>query len=287
MLVVAALRWVDNRPGVDPLTGAVRTDVRTSGPSAADRCALEYALRLAAAGGGRCVAVSVAPEAADAMLRQALAAGADEALRVAVPEGGPDLDDGSATAALLAGALGARYGRVDVVLCGDHSLDRGTGATPAFLADRLGAAQALGLRDLTLDGADRLRAVRRLDGGRQELLSVPLPAVCSVEAGDTRLRTAALPALLASGSATIPWVPGDTAPGPVVRVRRSGPYRPRPRVLDAPGGSDPRDRWIALTGTLTGHRASRVVRPADAGAAADELLAYLGERGYLERPGER
>ena len=40
------MKWVDRRPEVDPLTGAVHTDARTSGPSDADEAALEWALRI-------------------------------------------------------------------------------------------------------------------------------------------------------------------------------------------------------------------------------------------------
>ncbi len=65
----------------------------------------------------------------------------------------------------------------------------GTGALPAFLAHELAAAQALGLVTLTTDG-HRLAAERRLDGGWRERLTVPCPAVCSVEAAGVRLRRA-------------------------------------------------------------------------------------------------
>jgi electron transfer flavoprotein beta subunit len=298
MLVVAALRFCDRHPSHHPLTGAVRADPVAGGPSEADRCALEHALRLASALGGRCLAVTVGPPAADGMLRDALAAGAEEVLRVAAPWPDPLAGDGSATAAALVRALPAAP---DLVVCGDHSDDRGTGSTPAFLAGLLGAAQALGLVQLsTVDG--EVRALRRLDAGRRERLVVPLPAVCSVEPTGVRLRRAALPAVLAAATAPIPvvgrdpvsaadpiaecWEPAQAVavdPAPArIRIGVPGPYRPRPKALAPPDGSDPRQRLLALTGALTERTPPRVVTPAGAAEAAEELLAYLRHHGYVQ-----
>jgi electron transfer flavoprotein beta subunit len=287
MLVVAAQRWADARARVDPLTGEVRTDARAGGASEADQCALEHALRLAAKLGGRCVAVTVGPPAAEEMLRQALAVGADEVLRIGPPAADPALEDGAETARVLAAGLTARYGRVDLVLCGDQSVDRGTGSTPAYLAGRLGAAQALGLlevdvdMDVDVDGTG-LRALRRLDGGRRESLAVPLPAVCSVEPAAVRLRRAALPATLAARRAEIPHVVVDKGSGGAVRVKAVRAYRPRARVLPAPAGDDARLRTLELTGALAERTPPRVVTPSSPAEAAEELLGFLREHGYLE-----
>jgi electron transfer flavoprotein beta subunit len=285
MLVVAAQRWTDPHPRVDAMTGRVDTDARAGGASEADQCALEHALRLAERFGGRCVAVTAGPVAAEEMLRQALAAGADEVLRVDVQPGGdPALEDGAETARVLAAGLTARYGHVDLVLCGDRSIDRGTGGTPAYLAARLGAAQALGLLDVGRDG-DGLRALRRLDGGRRESLAVPLPAVCSVEPAAVRLRRASLPATLAARRAGIPHVAVDATPRGTVAVTAVRTYRPRARVLPAPSGDDARRRTLELTGALVEHTPSRVVTPSSPEHAADELLGFLRTHGYL--PEER
>ncbi|WAL67478.1 mycofactocin-associated electron transfer flavoprotein beta subunit [Amycolatopsis cynarae] len=281
MLVVAALRWSDQRASVDPLTGEVRTDARTSGASAADRAALEHALRLAEAFGGRCLAVTVGPAEAEEMLREALAAGAHEVLRIEGPEPGRTVgEDGHDTARLLAAGLPARP---DIVVCGDRSADRGTGSTPAFLAHELGACQALGLLELSVEDG-RLRALRRLDGGRRERLAVSLPAVCSVEPAGTLLRRASLPAVLAARRAEVPSVPA-VAPADAASGHGSAgvvrPYRPRPRVLPAPAGAEPHQRLLALTGALVERTPPKVLRPETPAEAARELLDYLRERGYL------
>jgi electron transfer flavoprotein beta subunit len=273
MLIVAALRWSDQRAAVDPLTGEVRTDARTSRASAADRAALEHALRIAEAFDGRCLAVTVGPAEAGEMLREALAAGAHEVVRVEGPAA-TVIEDGSGTARLLLDGL---PDRPDVVVCGDHSADRGVGSTPAFLAQRLGACQALGLIELkAADGA--LHAVRRLDGGRRERLTFGLPAVCSVEPADTVLRRAPLPATIAARTAEIPVARAGS-----LRYLRAGaarPYRPRPRALPAPPASEPHQRMLALTGALVERTPPKLLRPETAEEAARELLDYLRQHGY-------
>ncbi|MEU6128079.1 mycofactocin-associated electron transfer flavoprotein beta subunit [Saccharopolyspora sp. NPDC047091] len=285
MLVVVALRRVDERAEVDPLTGRVRAAELPAGTSTADAAALELGLRLAESTGGRCAAVSLAPAGADELLRAALAAGADEVLRVE-PAGAPDpraADSGAGTARALAAAVRDRFGPPDLVLTGDHSPDRGTGATPALLAAEFGCAQALGLvsLDTALAADGRLRAMRRLDRGRRERLAVPLPAVCSVEAAGVRPRTAALPAVLAARSTAIPVVPAGAEPD-LPRITAAHGYRPRARELPAPAGTDPLLRLRELTGAEQRSDPPRVVVTDDPAEAADELLAFLRDKGYLD-----
>src|SRR5215467_11635690 len=81
-VIVAALGWYWRETEVDPLTGTVGADRRDCGPSQSDLAALEHALRLAERWDAEVVAATVGPAEADAMLRDALAAGATQALRV-------------------------------------------------------------------------------------------------------------------------------------------------------------------------------------------------------------
>jgi electron transfer flavoprotein beta subunit len=275
VIVAVAQKWVDHRPEVDPLTGAVRTDPRTSGASAADQAALEWALRAAEAWDGEVLVVSAGPADADAMLREALAAGAARAVRVDLPAGARS-DDVAAGLAPVVAAAG-------LVLCGDWSLDRGSGSVPAFLAARLGAAQALGCTALDIDPnrPGEVRAVRRLDGGRRERLVVRLPGVVSVEGGTIRLRRASLDMVLRARRAAVE----DAAPArlahepPPAPVRRR-PYRPRARALPPPPGLDARERILALTGALTERNPPQLL-VLDPAAAADRILEQLRTWGYL------
>ena len=274
-MIAACLKWVDRRPEIDPLTGGVHTDVRTSGPSDADEAALEWALRIGDAWGLDVVAVTAGPPAADAMLREAIAAGATRAVRV-------DVERDTRSDHVAASLAGALPDGVSVVLCGAWSLDRGSGSVPAFLAARLDAAQALGLVTLSFDGADphRLELERRLDRGRRERLRVTAPAVLSVEGGSASLRRAPLDRVLHSRSVEIEvhisLSPPGSSPAPV----HTAPFRPRARVLPPPPAElDARERILALSGALTDREPPRLVR-LDPGAAADELLAQLHTWGY-------
>ncbi|MGI9598208.1 MAG: mycofactocin-associated electron transfer flavoprotein beta subunit, partial [Acidimicrobiales bacterium] len=201
--VVVCLKWVPISPEIDPLTGVVTTDQRFRGLSPADRTALEWALRIAEVGGGSVTAVSLGTDDAEAGLREALAHGASAAARVAAAQ--PD----QLTSRAVARALAPSCGPASLVLCGDHSLDRGSGSVPAFLAAELGLGQALGCIRLetTADGAvvRPLVAERRLDQGRRERLAITGPAVLSFEGG-LELRRAPLGPAIESADVAIPVV---------------------------------------------------------------------------------
>lgn len=286
-VIVAAMSWSWQETEVDPLTGAVSADRRDRGPGQSELAALEYALRLAQGWDAQVVAATVAPAAADAMLRDALAAGAAEALRVepadwaARPQPADLVGGGQDSAAALAVALHQRYGVPDLVLCGDRSADRGTGSFPAFLAAALGTAQALGVVRLEPEDGSVLRVHRRLDGGRREVLLVRRPAVVSVEAAGIRLRRAGLPATLASGRAAIlvARAPAATV-AQRIRILGAHPYRPRPRELAGPSGTALR-RTLDLTGALSERTPPTVLGPLSPSQAAGELLGYLRRHGYL------
>jgi electron transfer flavoprotein beta subunit len=286
-VIVAAMGWSWRETDVDPLTGEVSADRRDRGPSRSDLAALEHALRLAELWDAQVVAATVGPAEADAMLRDALAAGAAQALRVepaswtAGPRPAGLVGGGHESAVALAAALRQHYGAPDVVLCGDRSADRGTGSFPAFLAAALGAAQALGC--VRLEPADdrALRVHRRLDGGRREVLLARPPAVVSIEAAGVRLRRAGLPATLASANAAVTVARTPTAAAAQrIRILGAHPYRPRPRELAGPSGSALR-RTLELTGALVERTPPTVLGPLSPDQAADELLVYLRRNGYL------
>jgi electron transfer flavoprotein beta subunit len=290
-LVIACLAPADLRPEVDPLTGAVWADQRRADLTPSDAAALEHALLAGEAWGGRVVAVAAGPRHVEAVLRQAMAAGA-AGLRVPwgtnAPEPGPlegtDLaGDPDSLAAVLAAAI-CVLGTPALVMCGDRSALHGTGAVPALLAGHLGASQALGLVSLRVDGA-ALVAERRLDGGWRERLLVRTPAVCSVEAAGVRLRRASLADALAAQTTAVPVAPVRVAhPAPAMHVGPPCLYRPRTQLVPPPTGPA-RERVLALTGAgaLSSHEPPRIVGPIDPEGGAEELLDFLGRHGYLGR----
>jgi electron transfer flavoprotein beta subunit len=313
-LVVVFLAITDLRPEVDPLTGSVRQDPWGIGLSPADEAALEHALRACEAWSGRVLAVTAGPATVEPVLRQIAALGAS-VLRVPLAEQRAEQRAEHGYARELAGderelanvLLEAiePYGPPMLILCGDRSVDRGTGALPAFLAHQLGASQALGLVKLeasqegdTSPGDRVVLAERRLDGGWRERLRVPTPAVCSVEGAGTRLRQATLAGALEAQKLTVPLCrargserAGTGAGADRNSQTRIGPTQPfvaRTHLRPAPEG-DPRIRLLALTGALTSTDPPTVIGPIGSREAADELLGYLVRNGYLEQlpdPGE-
>lgn len=247
---------------------AADDDERWAGVSEADRAALEIGLQLAEAAGDAVTVVTVGRAGAEHGLREALAVGAARAVRV---DAAPDLAS-DAVARALAGVVGG----ASWIVCGDLSADRGTGAVPAFLAAELGVAQALGLVAVT-PAAGTVRATRRLDAGRREVLDVAAPAVLSVEGAAAHLRRASLPAELAARTAMMEVVPGPA--GPLDHPDAVRPYRPRARALPAPSG-DALHRVLQLTQAVGTTATTHELVTLDPPAAADRILAALAEWGY-------
>jgi len=299
MQVVVCVKWVDLRPEIDPLTGSVTTDSRFSGAGPADLAALEWGLRLAEQQGGTVTAVTFGPMEAEPMLRDALAAGATRAVLLQ-HEG-----DGNMASRKVADRLASICGDADLVCCGLHSLDRGTGSVPAFIAGALGLPQALGLvsaSSLSSDapegagGATPLRAPivveRRLDHGRRERLRVSGRCVLSFEGG-VELRRAALTATLAAKSAVVELIgsrepsrvqgSGTRVQPPEPAVVATGPYRPRAKVKPAPEGST-RERVASLISAGPDGAKTAGVRQLEPAEAAAHVVERLLEWGYIEPP---
>jgi electron transfer flavoprotein beta subunit len=282
-VIAACVKWVGRRPEAGSVDGRVVVDSRTGGISDADAAALEWALRCGTARHEPVVVLTAGRPEAEAALRDALACGASRAIRVDL---GAELPSRTVAASLAAPLreLGA-----STIWCGDHSLDRGSGSVPAFLAAELGLPQALGLVQVELGEREVLTVLRRLDGRRRERLRTRGAAVLSVEGSTARLRRASLASALGRASALIEvracsasdaLVGAPSAP-PVLR-----PYRPRARVLPGPAGERAHDRVVALTAAATtqSHRDLVTLEPA---AAAERILAALRDWGYLSSPSGR
>ncbi len=280
-MIAVCMKSVARRVEVDALDATVRADPTSWGPSAADEAALEVALRIAQVGIAEVVAddviaVCAGPDRADAMLRTALACGATRAVRVDLAA--------DADSTVVAAALAAVVAGCDLVICGDHSLDRGSGSVPALVAAELGVAQALGCVAVAA-APDGLAAARRTDRGGRDLLRIGGPAVISVEGPVARLRRAGVPPLLESMDAAVEVTFPEPARRPHARVVASRPYRPRPRWHRAPDpAAPPLRRILDLTEAMTERTPPRLLELA-AGPAADAIVAQLGDWGYLTAAG--
>lgn len=156
-----------------------------------DEYALEEAVRIKEAAGGTVTAVAAGPERVNEILRQAMAKGADEALRVDLPDGWEF--DPAVVANVLAHALEGRT--YDLVLTGVQSEDFAHASTGPLLASRLGVPHAsVAAKVVVEDG--RVRVHRELEGGIQEVLTLPTPCLLTVQFGINEPRYASVAAIL-------------------------------------------------------------------------------------------
>jgi electron transfer flavoprotein beta subunit len=171
-----------------------------------DAYALEAALRLreqhGGPGSGQVVACSAGPARVTQALREALARGADRAIHVE----GDALARGDAfvVADALAGAL--RDEKFDLILTGLQSDDQGFAQVGVILAERLGFAHATIIMDVQVDGGT-LRVKRELESGWFQWVSMPLPAVLTIQSGINQLRYATLKGIMAAKKKEIRTVP--------------------------------------------------------------------------------
>lgn len=229
-------------------SGEVRTQESPLVFNAADLSALKTALDLKTLVDARVLVLSVGGQENDEVLREALAYGADEALRIipadhggkevgGVPAAGSTLaasgalTDGTAETTRLmanAAAQGMKPWRPALVLCGDRSSDCGHQAFGAYLAHALRApfahrVQSLAPHPEALKHLDQQKhsepplwsAIVRLERGYGQPLELARGAVCTVFAQGTlqaRPAYASLPAWLASRRANIATLP--VAPEP-------------------------------------------------------------------------
>ena len=156
-----------------------------------DAYALEEALRLKENVGGEVVVCSAGPSRVTQAVREALARGADRAVHVA----GDWLVCADAFAVAGALADGMRDEQFDLVLAGLQSDDAGFGAVGVVLAERLGLPHATIIMEVVVE--DRaLRVKRELEGGWFQWLSIPLPALLTIQSGINQLRYATLKGIM-------------------------------------------------------------------------------------------
>lgn len=156
-----------------------------------DEYALEEAVRMKERYGGKVTALSAGPERVKEVLRQSMAKGADEAVRIDLREGWEF--DPSVVATVLAKAIeGMEY---DLILTGVQSEDYAHASSGPLIASLLGIPHASVAAKVELKEG-RVKVHRELEGGLQEVLSLPLPALLTVQFGINEPRYASVATIL-------------------------------------------------------------------------------------------
>jgi electron transfer flavoprotein beta subunit len=178
-----------------------------------DAYALEEALRLKEKHGGEVVVCSAGPARVAQVIREALARGADRAIHVE----GDQLASADAfvTSAALAAAM--KDEKFDLTLTGLQSDDQGFAQVGVILAERLGLPHATIIMEVLIDGST-LRVKRELEGGWFQMVSMPLPAVLTIQSGINQLRYATLKGIMAAKKKEIKKVASPSAGGGKQRI---------------------------------------------------------------------
>jgi len=158
-----------------------------------DAYALEEALRLKEKHGGEVIVCSAGPARATQVIREALARGADRALHV--EDDALATADANAIADALAAAI--RTEQVNLVLTGLQSDDQGFGQVGVILAEKLGMPHATIIMEVQAADAG-LRVKRELEGGWFQWVTLPLPALLTIQSGINQLRYATLKGIMAA-----------------------------------------------------------------------------------------
>lgn len=172
---------------VDSAKGTVNPPSGTQNViSTFDNNAIEAALQLKEAYGGKITAVSMGPASVKDSLKQALALGADEAVHLqdAAFEGSDSL--GTATA--LAAAI-KKIGECDLVLTGRQAADWDAGQVGPMLAEVMGVPCSTVVRKIEQAG-NGLKIERLIENGF-EVIEMPTPSLLTIsnEANEPRYPT--------------------------------------------------------------------------------------------------
>jgi electron transfer flavoprotein beta subunit len=178
-----------------------------------DAYALEEALRLKEKHGGEVVVVSAGPARAAQVLREALARGADRAIHV--ESDALAAADAFVIADALAGAI--RDEQFNLVLTGLQSDDQGFAQVGVVLAEKLGMPHATIIMEVQASD-NGLRVKRELEGGWFQWMSLPLPALLTIQSGINQLRYATLKGIMAAKKKEIRKVPFTGATTPAQKI---------------------------------------------------------------------
>ncbi len=176
-----------------------------------DNYAIEEALRMREKLGGKVTVLTMGPPQAEAVLREAIAMGADEGILVS--DRAFAGSDTWATSYTLAMAI-RKIGDASVILCGKQASDGDTAQVGPGIAAHLELPQVTYVRKIEAMDEHRLVAERLLENG-YEAIETPLPCVLTVVKELNEPRLPSLKGKLAAKKAVLThWKAEDLACDP-------------------------------------------------------------------------
>ena len=178
MNIIVCIKQVPDAKDVrlDPKTNTLAREGVQSIMNPFDRHAVEEAVRLKEQHGGTVTVISMGPPQAEAVLRDAVACGADEA--VLVSDRAFAGADTWATTYTLGKAI-EKIGQYDLILCGKQAIDGDTAQVGPGLAKRLNIPYVSYVRKIIGSDNNILSLHRLMDDGYDEV-EMPLPGLITV-----------------------------------------------------------------------------------------------------------
>jgi electron transfer flavoprotein beta subunit len=227
------------------------------------------------------------PPSGDRFIREALALGCDEGLRI-WDEG---LEDLHTRGKLLIFARVAEILGFDILFTGTKSLDTGSAQLGALLASSLHVPCITRVVHIDEIRTTTIMATRKLERGYQERVEAARPLVVSVEADDQAAAYAPFPALAKAAEKTIPCFDLSRIGIPLQAIQQEeshlkyGPLRlaePRLQFIQPPDPSLPAfDRRRQIGEGSIQKRKGRIVRGAE-DRVVEELFQTLLREGWLQ-----
>ena len=232
---------------MDPATGNL---IRAGVPAILnplDANALSAAVKVKETYGGEISLITMGPPAAEAVLRECLAVGADKAILVTDRAFGNA--DTLATSYSIVSAANTQD-KYDLIFCGKETLDGATGQMGSLLAERFDAAQVTSaslIKEIDLENG-KLVVERELEDGI-ETLEVTMPCLFTMEKTNYPVRIPSLKGKLAAKKAPVVTITSQDIPGldlqrigdpgsPTKVPRMFPPVMPEPGVILDEGGLD-------------------------------------------------
>ncbi len=161
---------------IDPETGRLIREGVPSIMNPFDKHAVEAAIQLKEAHGGKVTVVTMGLPQAEEVLREALAMGSDEAVLLSDRAiGGADTLATSYTLAQACKKIG-----YDMIICGKQAIDGDTAQVGPGIAEHIGLAQVTYVQKIVKAENEIVEVERGIEGG-YERIEVKLPCVLTVD----------------------------------------------------------------------------------------------------------
>lgn len=286
MEIVVLVKYAPDRMGpleVDQETQQVIDLGVPYGLGSSDEMAVEEALSLRANFGGNVTVITVGPERDEAGLREALAMGADRAIRVW--NSGIALYDPWSVAQVLANTI--RFLKFDLLLGGARSADAGNGLVLNYLGTILGLPAATGIVQILeyKPEANILMMHRHAGKGDRWVIECPVPAILGVEKSATDPRYPTMYGRLNAVKAQI-LVEENVlkSDGTLVELISMAKARPKPKKIFTPDSNlSAADRMKMILSGGVSKKKSAAGGASDANSGAKQVIEVLKQTGILKK----